>query len=331
VVSGRETREHSLAPRWLMRAIQLIVSVGLLAALIAVVDWNRLSEAAAALSLGNLAVVGVLCFLAQASLVLRWRALIDMLGVREPWARSWHNVFAGFFLTNFLPGQLGSDGLRIVLLTKSCGRASTAVGAVAYERLMHLALYICLASAATLMPMPWLQPWLRAAIVVIGTAGVLVLIFVLYWLGQRSADSPVARGGLLQTAWGLFATILTETGRMQTRMRRHRRAAIGFWVASIVNIALIVGMWRTILIDIGDQVGWPANLLGSAAAAIAGALPISLNGIGLFEATIVALLSLTSVTASHAFLLALIIRAAFMAVSFLGLPSAILLWRERGR
>jgi hypothetical protein len=128
-------------------------------------------------------------------------------------------------LVNFLPGTLGSDGLRVVLLTKSNGRASTAVGAVAYERLMQLALYVLVVALASLTPMDWLQPWLRAIIVVVGACTVLLLVFILYWLGQRSVDGTLARGGLMQAAWRLIATILVETGRMQTRMRRHRRAA----------------------------------------------------------------------------------------------------------
>ena len=315
-------------PRWLTPLLQLAVSVGLLVALIVVVDWDRLRDAAAAVTGGTLVVVGVLCLAAQSVLVLRWRALLDMLGVRESWARSWHSVFAGLFLTNFLPGTLGSDGLRVVLLTKSCGRASTAIGAVAYERLMQLALYVLVVAIAALAPMPWLQLWLRASIVGVGIAAVLLLVFILYWLGQRSADSAIARGGLLQAAWRLFATILTETGRMQTRMRRHRRAALGFWAASIVNVCLIFAIWRIVLSDFGNEVGIPTIVLAAGGAAIATAVPISLNGIGIFEGAIVGLLGLAGVPAAHGFLLALIVRAIFMASSFLGLPSAALLWRE---
>ena len=149
LTQGKPRRRHVL-----VRLLQGAVSIGLLAALIAIADWQTTRKAAAALSPGGLIAVFAACFLAQAALVLRWRALLDMLGTRESWARSWHSVFAGLFLTNFLPGTLGSDGLRVVLLTKSCGRASTAIGAVAYERLMQLAIYICLVSVAALLPMP---------------------------------------------------------------------------------------------------------------------------------------------------------------------------------
>ena len=70
-------------------------------------------------------------------------------------------------------------------------------------------------------------------------------------------------------------------------------------------------------------------MLSAGCAAIASAVPISLAGIGIFEAVAVMLLSLAGVPASHAFLLALIVRALFLASSFVGLPSAVLLWRER--
>jgi uncharacterized protein (TIRG00374 family) len=317
-----------VVPRWLAPLLQLTVSIGLLAALIAVADWDALRDAAHALSTKALIMAGAACLAAQATLVLRWRALIDMLGVREPWARSWHSVFAGLFLTNFLPGTLGSDGLRVVLLTKSFGRASTAIGAVAYERLMQFALYVLVVSVAALAPMPWLQPWLRAAIVGAGTAAVVLLVLVLYWLGQHSLADARHRG-LLQSAWRLFATILLETGRMQTRMRRHRRAAIGFWAANALNIGLIFTIWSIVLPDIGHHIGTATIVLAAGSAAIATAVPISLNGIGIFETVVVALLNLAGVPGSYALLLALIVRALFLATSFVGLPSAVLLWRER--
>ena len=327
-MSAQTPRQRTL-PRWLTPLLQVAVSVGLLAALIAVVDWQALHDAAAALSLKTLVTVTLVCLVAQAALVLRWRALIDMLGVRETWARSWHSVFAGLFLTNFLPGTLGSDGLRVVLLTKACGRASTAIGAVAYERLMQFALYVVLVSIAALTPMPWLEPWLRAAIVAAGAGGVALLVFILYWLGQRSLDGGGAGRGLLQSAWRLVATILVETGRMQTRMRRHRRAAIGFWGANLLNVCLIFAIWTTIVAAIGHDLPIAAVVLIAGSGAIATAAPVSMNGIGIYETVVVALFSLAGMPPAHAFLSALVVRAVVLVGSFVGLPSAVLLWRER--
>jgi glycosyltransferase 2 family protein len=328
-MSEQEPRRRSALPRWLTSLLQLTVSVGLLTALVYMVDWGDLRDALGALSTGRLVAVFLLCFGAQAMYVLRWRALMDMLGIRESWMRSWHTVFAGLFLVNFLPGTLGSDGLRVVLLTKSCGRASTAVGAVAYDRLMQLALYVLVVALAALTPMDWLQPWLRAVIVVVGTGVVLLIVVVLYWLGQRSVGSPLARGGLLQAAWRLFATILVETGRMQTRMRRHRRAAWSFWMVSILNVAMIAAMWWLVLDELGYAISVPTIMLILGIIAIVVVVPVSLNGLGIFEGSMVALLGLVAVAPAHSFLLALIVRAAFLAVSLIGLPSAMLLWRER--
>ncbi|MGH6893617.1 MAG: lysylphosphatidylglycerol synthase transmembrane domain-containing protein [Dongiaceae bacterium] len=328
-MSDDEIRRRPAVPRWLTAALQLAVSFGLLVGLVVFADWDALRNAANALSGWRLVTVAAICLAAQAALVLRWRALLDMLGVRESWARSWHSVFAGLFLTNFLPGTLGSDGLRVVLLTKSCGRASTAIGAVAYERLMQFALYLVLVSAAALAPMPWLLPWLRAAIVAAGAGAVMLVVLILYWLGQRSVEAAMGRGGLLQSAWRLFATIMVEIGRMQTRMRRHRRAAIGFWAANILNVCLIFSIWWLVLGDIGHDVGIPTIVLSAGSAAIAAAIPISLGGIGIFEATVMALFSLAGVPPAHALLLALVVRAVFLASSFVGLPSAAMLWRER--
>lgn len=320
-------RQRRALPRWLTPLLQLAVSIGLLVALIAVVDWQALRNAAGALSAGTLVVAPMVCLAAQSALVLRWRALIDMLGVREPWSRSWHSVFAGLFLTNFLPGTLGSDGLRVVLLTRSFGRASTAIGAVAYERSMQLALYMLATAVAAMAPMPGLAATLRIGIVLVGVIGVICLMLVLYWFGRRSMDPSVERAGLIHTIWRLGNSILIETGRMQTKMRRHRRATWAFWGASLLNIAMIFLLFKIVLADLEYPISMSGIVLSAGGSAIATAIPISLNGIGVYEASLVTLLGLSSVPPAVALLTALIVRCVALLVSLVGLPSVVLLWR----
>lgn len=62
---------------------------------------------------------------------------------------------------------------------------------------------------------------------------------------------------------------------------------------------------------------------------VGSAVTISLNGVGIFEAMVIALLSLVGVPTAHGFLLARMVRALFPVRSFAGLASAVLLWRER--
>lgn len=317
--------QRRLMPRWLVLPLQAAVSVGLLALLVSFVDWRAMEDAVQALPGKTLVIVTLVCIAAQASLVLRWRALIEVLGVREHWARSWHSVFGGLFLINFLPGTLGSDGLRIVLLARSCGRASTAVGAVAYERLMQLAIYMVVAAGAAIVPTAGLPAWLRLAVVLCGGAGVVAVIVVLYWLGNRPVEEERKREGLIRAAWDLVARILVETGRMQTKMRRHRIAAWTFWAANVFNVAALIAIVEILLLDRGTSPGLAMVALAASAATVLCSVPISVNGVGIYEATLTWLLSSAGVPTTDAIFAAFMMRLLVMAVSLIGWPSLLIL------
>jgi len=75
--------------------------------------------------------------------------------------------------------------------------------------------------------------------------------------------------------------------------------------------------------------GLPAIILIASVSAIVTGIPISVGGVGPYEATVVVLFGLFGVPVAHAFLMALTIRVIVVAVNLTGLPSALLLWRER--
>lgn len=317
------------SPRVVTVVLQLAVSVGLIAALVFIVDWGGLRQAARALSLSGIAGVFLLNFAAQAALIWRWRALLETVGVRERYTRSWRTVFAGLFLNNFMPGTLGSDGLRILLMARACGSVPVAIGGIAFERAMQVAIYVVLVMLASLWPMDWLVPWLHLAIIAVGGFGILLLLALLKWLSGRKI-SPAPRGAsLLVRGWSLLGAMLAETGRMQVRLRRHRRAQVQFGLSSLVNVALIIGMFVLALHDIGRPVALPVIAFALGIAAIASGLPISFGGIGVYEAAMVLFLGFGGVPTEDALLVALVVRASSVLVSLVGLPSALLLWRER--
>ncbi len=316
------------SPRGLTLALQLTVSLGLIATLIFLVDWQALRRASEALSMVGLLAVILLAFLAQIVLVWRWRALLETVGVRETLARSWRNVLAGLFLSNFMPGTLGSDGLRILLMARGCGSVPVAIGAIAYERAMQVAIFLFLVMVASLAPMPWLHPWLHLAILLGGGLCILALLVLLKWLSGRKISPARRDAGLLRRGWALLGAMLAETGRMQVRLRRHRRAQLQFFLSSLANIACTVGLIALALNDLGRPADLPVIAFALGIAAIASGLPISFGGIGVFEAALVLFLGFGGVPAEAALLIALVLRAGTFLTSLLGLPGALLLWRE---
>jgi hypothetical protein len=326
-VSGAPPRRRTA--RAITLGLQLAVSIALIAALIFLVDWQGLRRAAGVLSLGGIVGVVLLTFLAQGSLIWRWRALLETVGVREGFRRSWRSVFAGLFLNNFMPGTLGSDGLRILLMARACGSMAVAIGAIAYERAIQVAIYVILVMLASLWPMDWLAPWLHLAVLAVGGFGILALLALLKWLrGRKISPAPVG-ASLMVRGWALLGAMLAETGRMQVRMRRHRRAQIQFALSSLVNVAFIFAFFALALHDLGHPVELPVIIFAFGIAAIASGLPVSFGGIGVYEAALVLFLGLGGVPSGDALLVALVVRASSILVSLLGLPSALLLWRER--
>lgn len=319
-------RGHS---RWLSIALQIAVSAGLIAVLAFNVDWSEMKTALAALSPVTLLVGFALYFGAQAAMVWRWRALIAACGVHEPTARSWHTIFGGQFLMNFLPGTLGADGLRILLLTRACQSAMTAIAAIVFDRAMQLVFYAMVTALALAWPVPLLPPALRALLFIGALLGIATIVVLFWRLGRRPLPGTDSGAGALRRALRLAVTSAVETGRMQSRLRRQRAAFFGFWFWSLVSTGLIFGLYRVILLDMGHDLGLPAIALVAGMSAIVVGIPISVGGVGLYEAAVVALFGLYQVPVEHAFLMALTIRCVVVAVNLTGLPSALLLWRER--
>jgi uncharacterized membrane protein YbhN (UPF0104 family) len=329
-VSGASPSRRGASTRIATVLLQLAVSLGLVVALVFIVDWQGVHHAARALSAGGLVGVIALNFLAQAALIWRWRALLETVGVRESLARSWRTVFAGLFINNFMPGTLGSDGLRILLMARACGSAPVAIGAIAYERAMQVAIYVGLVALAALWPMDWLRPWLQLLVIAAGACAILALLLLLKWLGGRKISPAPPGASLVARGWAFLGAMLAETGRMQVRLRRHRRAQLLFALSSLVNVVLVIAAVMVTLHDMGQAVALPAVVFALGIAMIASGLPISFGGIGVYEGALVLFLGLSGVPAEAGLLVALVGRACGVLNSLVGLPSALMLWRERG-
>ncbi len=302
-------RLRSLAGSLWVRAL---VSAGLLAAVAVTVDWGAARDTLAKGSWGYF--VGAVAVLFASFLVagLRWRLFLDAASVVTTTYLAIRAYLIGAFTNNFLPGQAGGDVTRAWVVSRP-GTRMTAITTVVVDRATALACLILVAWIAVAVdPGPVagtligaLGAATGALVVVLAVAAVLVRGGT--GLGRRLPDR--AQGWLAEARDAVRACARPPV--------LARTAALGLAFEGLVILALWL-VARAIDLDVSYSVlavVLPPVLIVSA-------LPISIAGYGVREASFVVLLGDVGIGSTDATLLSLIGGVAFALAS---LPGGLLL------
>jgi len=262
---------------WIL--FQALLSIGLLSLLIRATDWAAMRVALAG-ARPIWIVVAFVIFTAQFWITtVKWEASLAAHGLAVPLGRLLRIVFGSAFFNNFLPGSIGGDGYRILRTWPDTPPRSRALSAVVLERVVGL-----------------------VALLVIGLIGALVL-----WAGR---DLPVARlyaiAGLLglgiaAALWLLFkgrlrrtlARVAAKRGKVAAvaqnihRVSQAHRSLVSLVAYSFLFQLLAVLGVHSLLLALDASVGYWGAALIAAIGGIAAVLPISLNGLGVFEGAFV--------------------------------------------
>ncbi len=318
-----------ISPRW-RRPLQYLVTFGLMAALVATVDWAdvvRLLRRATPDLLVLLLSVYVMdrCFMAW-----KWHLLARTTG-SAPGLWTSIRIYVGSSVAGIaLPlGGLGPDVVRTMLLTRAGMSSEDAVSSILVERLCGIAgAALMLLFAGTLLL--WLLPSGNAALrellpllLGLGAAGVVLGVVALY-LGAR---------------FGALRRLLAALER-RPALHRYLGAVAQFshhrW-RLVANVALAwLEQWAPILAlylafrTFGLQLGIFECAAIVPLASVLERLPISVAGFGVREAGIVLAAGWFGVSASDAFLVSLFEHSVYYASL---LPMALIYLfavRERG-
>lgn len=261
--------------RWLVR---LAGSAILLAGLFWVLPLDQVLSALATIPPVVFCAVLVLFLTAHVAAALKWWMLLDF-SIPMPLALRAH--FAGLAANLCLPGALGGDAVRAGLAHASLrdGPRVTAVGAA--DRLIDMAALLAVSlfglaisqqAGATL----WLA--LQAlAILAVVVAGFVALPHLVP-LAWRIAPRLPGRG-LADRLSSAFADLA----------HRPRRLVLSLAISSTIQTALVLLSWW-LAVAAGTVVPMGQWMFAWPLAKIIAILPISLNGLGLREATLAAFL-----------------------------------------
>lgn len=300
--------------KYFWRAIKIGIGLGLLAWLVASVDFAELRRVAGQ---GDPWLLGAGLFMSLLSLPVfqAWRLHVLIVPYTQSWGRTLHVFFVGAFFNNLLPSNVGGDAVRLLYLQRLRG---SSWGAPLALLLLHR---------------------LSGIGVILVVAGVYALFDrerVLRTFGQMTVGLPSLRA--LEIALALLALVALALvfmpralrnkifGRIRTLLRdcmtgvREVGAKAMTWL-----VVLSVGFQATRLLGflyivryMGQDVGIGDLLMVMAVTAVLALVPITVGGLGVMEGSITIMLGVYGVSAPAAVAVALANRMVLLASALVG-------------
>jgi uncharacterized membrane protein YbhN (UPF0104 family) len=301
--AGSLTRSPAPKGRgWVGRLVRLAISVGILAWLFTRFDWTQFVQLLSGAHPGWFVVAIVLYVAAQLMSSVRWQILARPLGIVESFRTFVALYFLGMFFNLFLPSSMGGDTVRVWTLGRARGgrpaRFAAAALSVLAERfwgLMALLVVACVGAGFVVGQVPL---WMIVATWSIGLA-LMSGILLLPLIGTR-----------LEKARELQAALSLGTGGSE-RLRVAIVCSLFVQATSAVQIymlALALGIHAPFLVF--AMVVPMITLLTM--------IPITVNGIGVREGSLVLLLAPVGVAQPQAVALGLLWFLMILATSLAG-------------
>ena len=297
-------------------AIRIVVSVGLLAFLATRVPnpEDVIPDQHRALTFALLAAAVLMTFLGVLLSAWRWQRVLYVFHVHVPFRTLTTHYFAGLFVGNALPSTIGGDVLRISRVSKTLDSPEIGFASVVLERLTgFIALPLLVFCGFALRPsmLDGDHAWIAVLVAAI-TLGVLGAVLV-------AAGHPRVAGRYADNEnWTRF---IGAVHLGVDRLRREPVQAIPVVATAMLYQLSVVAVFALIFRALDLPVPLAGVLAFAPAVLMLQVLPISLNGIGVRELTLVLFLGAFGVKHGRAAAAGLLWYGALVLVSMLGAPS----------
>ncbi|RJP48023.1 MAG: UPF0104 family protein [Anaerolineaceae bacterium] len=291
--------EQKPAPNKWWILLRWLVPLGLIGFLLSQIQWDEILPLLSRVSWTSLLASALAFLLSQFIIAVRWQYLLRLQDIRIPLTRLTWLVLVGAFASNFLPTTVGGDVVKMAAVVQGQPKRAVAVASVAADRLFNLAaMFFWLPSALTL---GWWSPLLETG---------------------AASSSALTRMPFVEKTWSRVKRVF-EAGRAWfTSPRTVMVALIWSWLsigASFVSFWIVT-----------TALGISVTFWQAAGVAVisyfAALLPISVNGLGLMEGSVTALLVTQGASLEQGVAAAVLIRFVTLAVSLLG--GVRLLWHR---
>jgi uncharacterized protein (TIRG00374 family) len=299
-------------PKSALLILRATISIGLIALILWRADLRATLDAVKNLQLLPFFAALLANVLAVSFRSFKWHLLLRIQGGRNSFATSLRLTFMSTFLNNFFLGTLGGDAYRAYHASEYSKSTGGAASAVVMERVTGLfSALLLMFVTGIFLTYEFVNAELLVAISLVGLAGVVALV-AMVMIGARAGRIPVLRR--VDRLTGL----IEEMSASLLAYRDHRRMLLFAIALSIVFHALQSVVLLLFAMAAGINVPFLAMLFISPLTGILVVLPISINGIGVKEGSLVFFLEKIGAPGPEALLVALLGRVGNMTASLIG-------------
>lgn len=277
-----KARQTGASRRTLLLAVKIGVSAGLLWLLFAQTDVAEVGGRLRSMDPAWL-LLGIFVYLLHLLVgAWRWRLLLDTQQVGVPISTLFRSYLVATFFNNFLPSNIGGDVVRIADTAPLTGSRTVATGVILIDRLIGLAALTAVAAAGSIlahhgrMPVPG-AGYLWMILVGFVAVGVPVL-YNPHLLTKVLGPLRVLHPEWVEHRLARIHTLLEQMGR--------RPGAVAIAGAGAVTVQLLlVLVYLAVAYGLGIPFRMRDALIIVPVSLVAQLLPISINGLGVREAT----------------------------------------------
>lgn len=318
--AGRSSGLGSHA-RW---AIRWLASISLVTWLIARTAWRDVAVAFESASVVWLITAAILYLASQFASVVRWSKIVASVGIASRWPQLLAAYFEGMFMNVCMPTTIGGDVLKVLRIGRGQDKRTTAC-TIAVDRASGLAALLALLLLGLALQIDASR---RSHLALTCYAIVLcVTLFLVHSIPRLAANAFVLAAGRRRTRAHVFFTrfqpyLPTAFRDIAVHTPWMSVFAWAFVVQSL-NVAAVIAA----TLAVGLNVPITGILVATTTVSLVAALPLSVAGIGIREASLPLLLAAHGIPKESSIAVGIIWSGIVVLVGLVGGP--IHFWQQR--
>lgn len=302
-------------PRVMRELVKVVVSAGMIAALVVWVDWTSVLHALASADMTMLLLALAAMAPTVALAAWRWSHVARASGIAMPLGFYMKATYSALFIGQFLPAGLGVDAARLAYFMHRRARLAQALQSLALDRLtgvISMIAVLALGLPVIWAKLPGILRLFSLSLVLATVAGVCVVMSINRFGFIVRYPGTGRRRKIIDLMLAVRSSIFSK------------ESAAAFAISIGIYCLMILGV-HMIASAIGVETGYFPLLAIVALAMFVSLLPISVNGWGVREGAMVAGLAVLGVSKESALAISLLFGFANALITVPG----IFVWHSR--